>query len=106
MAGIASISNGNTARGFATEEEAMSGAEIKAVAANQTVPWVAEQFNKSLRVCDYQLSDASVKSEHDRLARVRVTLGYLIEDIRGCLSIEEVQREIEKFDETAEAKSQ
>jgi hypothetical protein len=88
---------------FATEAEALAHAEIKAALANDTVPWVAEQYNRSLRVCDYQLSDASVKAERDRLAKVRVTLNYLVEDIRGAISIEEVQREIDKFDKTAEA---
>jgi hypothetical protein len=87
---------------FATEAEAKEAATIKASLNNNTVPWVAEQYNRTLRVCDYQLSDATVKSERDRLAQVRVTLDYLVEDIRGCISIEEVQREIDKFDKTAE----
>lgn len=88
---------------FATEAEALEAAGIKAALANDTVPWIAEQYNKSIRVCDYQLSDASVKAERDRLAQVRVTLNYLVEDIRGCIDIEDVQREIDKFDKTAEA---
>lgn len=83
---------------FATEEEALAAAEIRAALSNAEVPWVAEQYNKTLRVCDYQLSDASVKAEADRLSKVRITLNYLVEDIRGCISIEEVQREIGKFD--------
>lgn len=88
---------------FSTEAEALEAATIKAALANAATPWVVEQYNKSLRVCDYQLSDASVKAERDRLAQVRITLNYLVEDIRGCISIEEVQREIDKFDKTAEA---
>lgn len=88
---------------FASEAEALDAATIKAAAQNAMTPWVVELFNKSLRVCDYQLSDAAAKVEQDRLAKIRVTLNYLIEDIRGCISIEEVQREIEKFDKTAEA---
>jgi hypothetical protein len=88
---------------FATEAEALEASEAKASAANAETPWVVEQYNKSLRVCDYQLSDASVKAEEARLSKIRITLNYIIEDIRGCISIEEVQREIEKFDKTAEA---
>lgn len=88
---------------FATEAEALASSEISAALSNQRIPWVAEQYNKTLAVRDYQLSDALVKSEADRLSKVRVTLNYLVEDIRGCISIEEVQREIEKFDRTAEA---
>lgn len=87
---------------FATEAEAMAAAEISAALSNERVPWVAEQYNKTLAVRDYQLSDALVKAEADRLAKVRITLNYLVEDIRNCISIEEVQREIEKFDKTAE----
>lgn len=88
---------------FATEAEALAAAEISAALSNERIPWVAEQYNKTLRVCDYQLSDASMKAEANRLSKVRCTLNYLVEDIRGCVSIEEVQREIEKFDKTAEA---
>ncbi len=88
---------------FATEAEALEAAKFKASVANKETPWVVEQYNKSLRVCDYQLSDASVKAEADRLTKIRITLNYVIEDIRGCMSIEEVQREIEKFDKAAEA---
>ena len=88
---------------FATEAEALEAATIKATASNIQIPWAAEQYSKSLEVCDYQLSDASVKAERDRLAKLRVTLSYLVEDIRGCSSIEEVQCEIDKFDKTAEA---
>lgn len=88
---------------FATEEEALAAAEIRAALSNAEVPWIAEQYNKTLRVCDYQLSDASVKAEIDRLSKVRITLNYLVDDIRNCTSIEEVQCEIDKFDKTAEA---
>lgn len=88
---------------FATEEEALQAADIKAKMNNAEVPWVVEQYNRSLRVCDYQISDASLKIDHDRLAQRRIVLNYLVEDIRGCISIEEVQREIDKFDKTAEA---
>lgn len=88
---------------FSTEPEALEAAASKASLSNNTVPWVAKQYDRTLRVCDYQLSDASIKAERDRLSRARVVLNYLVEDIRGCISIEEVQREIEKFDKTAEA---
>lgn len=88
---------------FATEADALEAATIKAAASNIQIPWAAEKYSKSLEICDYQLSDASVKTERDRLAKIRVTLNYLVEDLRGCISIEEVQREIEKFDKTAEA---
>lgn len=88
---------------FATEAEALEAADIKAKLQNAETPWVVEQYNKSLRVCDYQLSDASIQAEKARLSNMRLTLNYLVEDIRNCISIEEVQREIEKFDKTAEA---
>lgn len=88
---------------FPTEAEALEAATAKAAASNVQIPWAAEQYNKSLQISDYQLSDASLKTERDRLAQIRITLNYLVEDIRGCISIEEVQREIEKFDKTAEA---
>jgi len=88
---------------FATEAEALEAADIKAKLQNAETKWVVEQYNKSLRVSDYQLSDASVQAERGRLSQIRITLNYLIEDIRNCTTIDEVQREIEKFDKTAEA---
>ncbi len=88
---------------FPTEAEALDAATIKAAASNIQVPWAAEQYSKSLEISDYQLSDASVKAERDRLSKIRITLNYLVEDIRGCSTIEEVQREIDKFDKIAEA---
>lgn len=88
---------------FATEKEALEAAAIKADLENKKITWVVEQYQKSLRVCDYQLSDALVKSEKDQLAAVRVTLNYLVEDIRGASCIEDVQRKIDKFDKTADS---
>lgn len=88
---------------FATESEAFEAATVKAKIANAETSWVVEQYNKSLMVSGYQLSDATVKVEEDRLSKIRITLNYLVDDLRGCSSIEEVQREIDKFDETKQA---
>ncbi len=88
---------------FETEAEALEAASVKAKIATAETPWVVEQYNKTLRVCDYQLSDASLKTDNDRLMQKRITLDYIIQDIRSCTSIEEVQAEIDKFDKTAEA---
>lgn len=88
---------------FSTEAEALQVAQLMANESNVQIPWAAEKYAKSLEICDYQLSDASNKLESDRLSKLRITLSYLVEDIRGCISIDEVQQEIDKFDQTKEA---
>lgn len=88
---------------FPTEAEALVAATAKAAASNVQIPWAAEQYSKSLQISDYQLSDASIKGERDRLSKIRTTLSYIIEDIRNCTTIEEMQNELDKFDKTAEA---
>jgi hypothetical protein len=87
----------------ATEAEAMAAAEAKASLSNVEVPWVVEQFSKSLKICDYQLTDASVQAEKASLQKRRIELNYIIEDIRECISIEEVQRRLAKYDEAMAA---
>ncbi len=84
---------------FPTEEEAMVAATAMANAANISVEWVAKQYDQSFDISDYQLSDASVKNMQDKLKSALNRLAYIIEDIRGCISMDEVQREIDKFDE-------
>jgi hypothetical protein len=83
----------------ASEAEAFAAAEAKASLSNAEVPWVVEQFGKSLKVSDYQLSDASVQAEKDALQKRRIELNYVIEDIRECISVEEVQARLAKYDE-------
>lgn len=84
---------------YSTEAEAFAAAEAKATLNNAEVPWIVEQFNKALKVCDYQLSDASVEAEKDALRKRRMELDYVIDDIRECISMEEVQRRLAKYDE-------
>lgn len=90
---------------FPTEKEALKAAEIRAQLSNSSVGWITKQYDKSLRISDYQLSDAILKHERDAFTSKRSKLSYIIDDIRDAISLEEVQRVIAKFDETAEASS-
>jgi hypothetical protein len=82
-----------------SEDEAMAAAQAKASLSNAEVPWVVEQFEKSLKVSDYQLIDASVQAEKNAIQKRRIALDYVIEDIRECTSVEEVQARLAKYDE-------
>jgi hypothetical protein len=88
---------------FPTQEAAQVAADQLAALSNSQVNWVVEQYNKTLRVCDYQLSDASVQSTKDELKRRISSLSYIIGDLRDCISMAEVQRQIDKFDEAKKA---
>lgn len=99
--GIGSGSIYNECDLFPTEKEALEAAEIRATLANSSVEWIVKQYDKSLRVSDYQLSDATIKAAEAEIGRKRVALDYILNDIRDAISLEEVQRLIAKFDEAA-----
>ncbi len=82
---------------FTTEAEAMVAAEAKAAADNVQVPWVGEQYNRSLRVCDYELESASLKLGRDQRISHDVQLRGFFDDLRMCETIDEVKDALEKF---------
>lgn len=84
---------------FATEDEATAAAEAKAALQNSTVEWVVRQYDKSLRVCDYQLSDALAKEARDSKISVSVRLQMLFDDLRDCQNNEDVVAVIERYSE-------
>lgn len=85
---------------FSTEKEALEQAEVMAALSNSSVEWIAKQYDKSLQFADYQLADAKAKLAEDRFKSISGRLSYVLDDIREAISLEEVQRVIEKFDET------
>jgi hypothetical protein len=69
---------------FPTEEEALGAAKIKADLANAKTEWVVTQYNKSLKVRDYQLESAALhlaKEEKSRASSMLWNLGDLFSTI-------------------------
>lgn len=65
---------------FLSQDEAVTAATLMASKQNSSTPWVAEIYNRTLEISDYQLSNAEMelaKKEH-QLAR---SLLYNVEDL-------------------------
>ncbi len=98
--GIGSGNLYDESRLFLTENEALVAAQALANKSNNGgVPWVAEQYNKSLEVCDYQLNDGREHLEEKRASRLAYKLQDLREDIIDCESMDDVTRLIDSFKE-------
>lgn len=82
---------------FASEDEAMKAAKIKADLQNATNSWVVKQFDKTLSLSDYQLENALIKMTKDTKYRHEAKLGMLFDDLRDCETIEDVKRVLEGF---------
>jgi len=54
---------------YETEEAAMAAAQAKADLSNSTIKWVAELYNKSLTISDYQLDNATLKLSKEAQSR-------------------------------------
>lgn len=81
---------------FASKDEAMEAAEHKAAEANKKTDWVATQYNRSLEIKDYQLSDATKTAAENLDRRRRYAVDDLISDLRECATMEEVRERIER----------
>lgn len=62
---------------YPSEEEALGAAKIKADLANAKTEWVVTQYNKSLRVSDYQLESAALKLAEEQKSRASSMLWNL-----------------------------
>lgn len=83
---------------FHTEAEALACASAKAAANNADASgWVAKQFNKSARFCDYQLKDAAMEAAVDGVRSSLYRVRYLLEALESAESLEEVNDRIERW---------
>lgn len=82
---------------FLTYEEAMTAAAIEAQKQNKEVDWVVKQYNKSLEVKDYQLSNASLELSKRIRSRNQFRVSVFIDDLREAQSLDEVKDIIENF---------
>jgi len=95
--GIGSGSNYNELKLFESYEEAFAAAEKQAKEANDGgVSWVAEQYNKTLEVCDYQLEDAREKVTQNKLYDLEHKFIDFRKDVGYCETIEEVMQLLQK----------
>lgn len=81
---------------FATDIEAMAAATAMAATANVETKWIADLYNKTLELSNYQLSDAVKKAAEDRESTRRVRIQMLFEDLHDCETIEEVRDRLER----------
>lgn len=88
---------------FATHQEALAAAEAKAAVQNIQTEWVGKQYDRSLILSDYNLSDAALKSAQDTTIRALVDIDMLFDRLRDCESIREVKGIIDTFEFRAAA---
>lgn len=82
---------------FATEAEALQAATLKAAEANAGgVPWVKQQYDATLEVCDYQLADGRAHLEKKDLTVLCWRFDDLLNDLEACESMAELKELIER----------
>ena len=84
---------------FLTGDEAMQCAEAKASVQNTTNPWVVKQFSKSLRISDYELSEARESTLQIQLRAVISDLKWLITYLEGAQSRDEILELVKRWEE-------
>lgn len=98
--GVGSGSVYNEADLFLTEEEALAAAKIKADLANEKTEWVVKQYNKTLKVSDYQLDSATLKLAKEAESRARSmlwNLGDLFGRIDESESLSDIKEAVEEY---------
>lgn len=79
-------------------ETAMTVAKLKVAGMNEEPSGhAAKSFNASLRVCDYELSNALLKSTRDLQIKNSVALQMLFSDLRDAETISEVTETLDRF---------
>lgn len=75
----------------ATKESALKHAEQLAAERNKSTEWVAKQYDASLEVCDFQLSDAKIQLADSRETARRGKVGDFLDAIDDCETMEDVK---------------
>ena len=85
-----------------TEDDAFIKAKTLAQSQNEKITWVAERYNQTLDISDYQLESATLKLSGEMVSRARSrlwNLNYLFENIREADSKEAILEYVEWFSE-------
>lgn len=98
--GVGSGSVYDEARLFETEEEATAVAEIMAAERDKSSDWIVKLYDKSLRISDYQLSDARTKLANEAQSRATSmlwNLGDLFGKIEEAADKDEILEAVEDY---------
>lgn len=79
---------------FATQDAAEADAEIKAKLLDQSVKWVKERYDQSVRFCDYELRPAVAEAEKGRNAVLKWQMHDLLNDLDACDDMDAVRERI------------
>jgi len=82
---------------FHSEEEAFVAAKAKAAAANLNVEWVAKLYDKTLKLSDYELSNAVLKAASDSITETNVKFRSFWDEVEWSDSAAEIKEAVEKF---------
>lgn len=83
---------------FSTEEAARAQGEARAAVNNaEASGWVAKQYSETAKFSDYQLKDAAIEAAEGKRSAMAYSVQYLLEDLEGATSINEVKETIERW---------
>lgn len=89
---------------FATEDEARASAQLAADETNANPDfWVAKQYDKTAKFCDYELKDAVMEAAMSRARQQAYRVQYLVEDLKESDTITDVRERIARWEEAREA---
>jgi hypothetical protein len=84
---------------FATESEALADAKLSADAANADhAGWVAKQYDRTAKFCDYQLKDAAIASADYARIAMGTRASMLVEELKDAETLAEVRETIERWE--------
>lgn len=87
---------------YETKEQATIAAEAMAKERDESSDWIPKLYDKTLSLSDYQLPDAQAKAAQDAHRSYSYRVGYFLEDLDGCETLDDVKAQIEKFRQASE----
>lgn len=82
---------------FTTHDEALKRAKELAQRTNTNLDWVKKQYDATLEICDYQLSDARDHLDKKALCELRWKYQDLCNDISGCATMDQVADVLKEY---------
>ncbi len=82
---------------FETYDEAEAVAKAKAGKADVEVEWVAKLYDRSIKLCDYELSNAEREANKRRISEWREQNIQFWNDVEWASSVDEIKDLVEKY---------
>lgn len=79
-----------------SQAKAMAAATLLATDQNKTTPWVAEIYDRTLSLSDYQFDNALAKAGRDQLIKTNTDVQMLFEDLRDCEDMDAIRARLEE----------